>query len=127
MRGLVIVGHGSQLPHYSEIMELHRQRIGRTGIFDEVKIAFAARERKPLPDEAVRSMKSDLVYVVPLFISAGLHVAEDLPEFFGFPRGAGRKEGEFEGKKIIICDPVGEDIFVSYAILNSAFGIKTSF
>ncbi|MEM3698955.1 MAG: sirohydrochlorin cobaltochelatase, partial [Archaeoglobaceae archaeon] len=27
MAGLVIVGHGSQLSHYREVMEKHRERI----------------------------------------------------------------------------------------------------
>ncbi|MEM3478086.1 MAG: CbiX/SirB N-terminal domain-containing protein [Archaeoglobaceae archaeon] len=121
MAGLVIVGHGSQLSHYREVMEKHRERIEKTEMFEEVKIAFAARKRRPSPDEAIRSMKSDVVYVVPLFISYGLHVTEDLPEILGFPKGEGRKEGFFEGKKVIICEPIGEDKLVTLAIINSVF------
>jgi sirohydrochlorin ferrochelatase len=104
-------------------MEIHRKRIEEAGIFDEVEIAFAARRRKPSPDEVIRNMKSDMVYVVPLFISAGLHVTEDLPEMLGFPRGSGRKEGKFEGKKIVVCEPIGDDLFVTYAILNAVFNM----
>lgn len=121
MAGLVIVGHGSQLEHYREVMEKHKERIERTNLFDEVKIAFAARKRKPSPDEAIRSMKSDIVYVVPLFISYGLHVTEDLPEILGFPKGFGRKEGFFEGKKVVICEPIGDDKLVTLAIINAVF------
>ena len=123
MKGLVIVGHGSQLPHYREVMEKHRKRIEKAEIFDEVKIAFVARKREPSPDDAIREMKSEVVYVVPLFISAGLHVTEDLPEMLGFQKGGGRKEGEFDGKKVIICEPIGDDLFVTYAILNAVFKI----
>ena len=125
MKGLVIVGHGSQLPHYREVMEKHRKRIEKTGIFDEVKIAFAARKRKPSPDEAIREMKSDTIYVVPLFISSGLHVTEDLPEMLGFPKGSGKKEGVFDGKRVVICEPIGEDLFITYAILNAVFKLKS--
>lgn len=122
-KGLVIVGHGSQLDHYREVIEIHRKRIEESGAFDEVRIAFAARKRKPSPDEAIRSMESEVIYVVPLFISYGLHVTEELPEMLGFPKGRGIKEGEFDGKKVIICEPIGEDIFVTYAILNSVYRI----
>ncbi len=122
-KGLVIVGHGSQLDHYREVIEKHRKRIEESGVFDEVRIAFAARKRKPSPDEAIREMKCDVVYVVPLFISYGLHVTEELPEMLGFPKGRGVKEGEFDGKRVVICEPIGEDIFVTYAILNSVFRI----
>ena len=122
-RGLVIVGHGSQLEHYRKVMELHKKRIEESGAFDEVRIAFAARQRKPMPDEVIRDMDCDVVYVVPLFISYGLHVTEDLPDILGFPRGEGMKEGKFDGKKVVICDPIGEDVFVTYAILNSVYRI----
>jgi len=125
LKGLVIVGHGSQLPHYREVMEIHKRRVEESGIFDEVKIAFVARKRKPSPDEAIKEMQSEVVYVVPLFISNGLHVTEDLPKILGFPLGEGMKEGEFEGKRVVICEPIGEDVFVTYAILNSVFRIRT--
>jgi sirohydrochlorin ferrochelatase len=122
-RGLLIVGHGSQLNHYRQVMELHRKRIEDSGAFDEVRIAFAAKNRRSMPDEVVKEMNCDVVYVVPLFISYGLHVTEDLPEIFGFSKGEGIKEGEFEGKKVVICEPIGEDYFATYAILNSVFRI----
>ena len=122
-KGLVIVGHGSQLDHYKEVIEKHRRRIEESGAFDEVRIAFAARKRKPSPDEAIRKMKCDVVYVVPLFISYGLHVTEELPEMLNFPKGRGVKEGIFDGKRVVICEPIGEDILVTYAILNSVFRI----
>jgi hypothetical protein len=50
-------------------------------------------------------------------------VTEDLPEMLGFPRGSGRKEGKFEGKKIVVCEPIGDDLFVTYAILNAVFNM----
>ncbi len=123
-RGLVIVGHGSQLPHYGRVIELHAEKIKSFGVFDEVEIAYIARNRKPSPDEAVRKMDCEEVYLVPLFISYGLHVTEDLPDFFGMEKGEGVKVGEFEGKRIVICEPIGEDLFLTYAILNSVFRVR---
>ncbi len=122
-RGLVIVGHGSQLPHYSRVMEMHAERIRSFGIFDEVEVAFVARNRKPSPAEVVKKMQCDVIYLVPLFIAYGLHVTEDLPDFFGMERGEGVKSAELDGKKIVICEPIGEDIFLTYAILNSVFRV----
>ena len=123
-KGLVIVGHGSKLSHYREVMEKHKRLIEQFGIFDEVRIAFAARRRKPSPDEVIREMNCDVIYVVPLFISYGLHVTEDLPEVLGFPKGRGVKVGTIDGKKVIVCEPIGEDLFITYAILNSVFKIN---
>ncbi len=122
MRGLLIVGHGSEKKHYNEVMQIHKKRIESAKIFDEVEIAYVARDRKPNPREVVRKMNSDVIFVVPLLISKGLHFTEDLPRFFGFEKGI--TVGEFERKKIIICDPIGEDLFVTYAIINSVFKIR---
>lgn len=118
---MVIVGHGSPLPHYARVMEEHRKRIESFGVFDEVKIAYATGDRKPTPDEVVREMQSELIFLVPMFLSYGIHVTKDLPSFFNLPEGEGMKVAEFEGKKIVVCEPIGEDLFISYAILNSAF------
>ncbi len=119
MKGLLIVGHGSEKSHYAEVMKIHKERIEGMGIFDEVEISYVARNRKPTPDEAVRKMKSEKVYVVPILISKGIHYTEDLPAFFGFKPG--QREGKFEGKSIVICDPIGEDKFVTLAIVNAVF------
>ena len=121
MRGLVIVGHGSQLPYYREVMELHKERIEKTGLFDEIKLAFAAHNRKPTVDEVIREMKSEVIYVVPLFIAYGIHTTKELPKALGFKEGTGVIEGEFDGKKVILFEPIGKDIFVTYAILNAVF------
>ena len=123
-KGLVIVGHGSPLPHYAKVMELHRNRIRDFGIFDEVEIAYATGDREPNPLDVVKKMSSEVIYLVPLFLSNGLHVTKDLPAFFGLEEGEGIKITEIDGKKVVICEAIGEDLFVTYAILNSAFKIS---
>ena len=119
MKGLLIVGHGSEKSHYAKVMEIHKERIENMGIFDEVGICYVARNRKPTPDEAVKKMKSDVIYVVPILISKGIHFTEDLPAFFNFKPE--QREGVFDGKRIVICDPIGEDRFVTLAIVNAVF------
>ncbi len=123
-KGIVIVGHGSPLPHYAKVMEKHKERIANFGIFDEIEIAYATGDREPTPLDAVKKMSSDVVYLVPLFLSNGLHVTKDLPAFFGLEEGEGTKITEMDGKKVIICDSIGEDLFVTYAILNSVFRVS---
>jgi sirohydrochlorin ferrochelatase len=124
MRGLIIVGHGSNLPYYEEVIELHRQRIKKAGIFDEVEVAYVSNE--PRVDEVVRKMKSSVIYVVPLFIAYGQHTLVDIPKALGFEGKTGIIEGKFEGKKVVLCEPIGRDIFVTYAILNAVFRIDDS-
>jgi len=126
LKGLVIVGHGSKLPYYREVMEYHKERIELMEIFDEVEIAFAAHERKPAVDEVIRNMKSSVIYLVPFFMAYGVHTTEELPEILGFEFKEGVIEGEFDGKKIILCEPVGKDDFITYAILNRVLAAKSS-
>jgi sirohydrochlorin ferrochelatase len=122
-KGLVLIGHGSKLPYYIEVMELHKSRIEKLGIFNEVKIAYVSVE--PHVDEVVRKMKSKRIYLVPLFISHGVHI-EDIPKALGFSNktsGIAVASGEFEGKQILICKPIGKDPLVTYAILNSVLEV----
>ncbi|AEA46839.1 cobalt-precorrin-7 (C(5))-methyltransferase [Archaeoglobus veneficus] len=125
LKGLIIVGHGSKLPYYREVMDYHKERIRQMGIFDEVEIAFAAHRRKPTVDEVVKKMESSVIYLVPLFMAYGVHTTEELPEKLGLEFKEGVIEGEFEGKKVILCEPVGKDDFITYAILNRVFSAKS--
>lgn len=128
VKGLVLVGHGSRLPHYIEVMDYHRERIEKMGIFGEVRLAFVYTE--PHVDDVVREMKSREIYVVPVFISHGVHTTKDIPESLGLEMDCegseekvkGRVEGVFLGKKVVLCDPIGSDPLITYAILNSVFG-----
>jgi sirohydrochlorin ferrochelatase len=91
LKGIVLIGHGSKLPYYIEVIELHKSRIEKLRIFDEVKIAYASIE--PRVEEVVRGMKSDVVYLVPLFVSHGVHI-QDIPRTLGL-----NDKGEFDGKR----------------------------
>ncbi len=117
-RGLVIVGHGSKLHYYREVMEFHRERIKKAGFFDEVELAFAAHDRKPTVDEVVKRMKSKEIYLVPLFMAYGVHTVEELPELLGFEFKEGVVEIEMDKKRVILCEPVGKDELITHAILN---------
>ena len=105
MEGLLLVGHGSRLPYNRKVLEFHAKRIRDMRVFDEVKIGFLNQE--PFVDKALDSMKSSRIYVVPVFISHGVHTTKDLPEMF--------KDSE---KEIILCDPPGIDETFTEIILR---------
>ena len=108
MIGLIILGHGSNLPYYRKVLELHRKRIEEMGIFDEVRTAFVIE--KPDVFEVIESMIAENIFIVPLFIAYGQHIEELVKSL---------EQRKFEGKKIYICKPIGEDWLVTYAILIS--------
>ncbi|MFC6904312.1 CbiX/SirB N-terminal domain-containing protein [Halalkalicoccus tibetensis] len=78
MQALVIVGHGSHLnPGSSRPTFSHADTIRETGVFDEVREAFWKEE--PSFREVLRTLESDEVYVVPLFISEGYFTEQVIP------------------------------------------------
>lgn len=78
MQALVIVGHGSHLnPGSSSPTFSHADTIRETGVFDEVREAFWKEE--PSFREVLRTLESDEVYVVPLFISEGYFTEQVIP------------------------------------------------
>jgi sirohydrochlorin cobaltochelatase len=77
-QALVIAAHGSHLnPGSSEPAFDHADRIRATGAFDEVREAFWKEE--PAFREVLRTVRSDDVYVVPLFISEGYFTEQVIP------------------------------------------------
>ncbi|MEF8806599.1 CbiX/SirB N-terminal domain-containing protein [Natronomonas sp.] len=78
MQALVIVAHGSHLnPDASTPTYEHADTIRESGVFDEVATAFWKEE--PSFREVLRTLESDEVYVVPLFISEGYFTEEVIP------------------------------------------------
>ena len=78
MQALVIVAHGSHLnPDSSTPTYRHADTVRETGAFDEVVTGFWKEE--PHFREVLRTVESDEVYVVPLFISEGYFTEEVIP------------------------------------------------
>src|SRR6056297_761706 len=78
MQALVIVAHGSHLnPDSSTPTQRHADTIRATGAFDEVKTGFWKEE--PSIREVLRTVESEEVYVVPLFISEGYFTEQVIP------------------------------------------------
>ncbi|PSQ03970.1 hypothetical protein BRC92_05635 [Halobacteriales archaeon QS_4_69_31] len=78
MEALVIVAHGSHLNSESSTPTFaHADTIRATGAFDEVREGFWKEE--PPFREVLRTVESDEVYVVPLFISEGYFTEQVIP------------------------------------------------
>ncbi|GAD52356.1 hypothetical protein MBEHAL_1116 [Halarchaeum acidiphilum MH1-52-1] len=78
MQALVIVAHGSHLnPGASEPTFAHADTIRATGAFDEVRESFWKEE--PSFREVLRTLDSEAVYVVPLFVSEGYFTERVIP------------------------------------------------
>ncbi len=77
-QALVLVAHGSHLnPDSSTPTYEHADTIRATGAFEEVATGFWKEE--PSLREVLRTVDSDEVYVVPLFISEGYFTEQVIP------------------------------------------------
>ena len=132
MQALVIVAHGSHLnPDASTPTYDHAETITEAGAFDEVKTAFWKEE--PSFGEVLRTVESDEVYVVPLFISEGYFTEEVIPRELRL-EGWGPEEWDSDGtsathatltaadtdKTIHYCGPVGTHDAMSDVIVRRA-------
>ncbi|RQG92540.1 CbiX/SirB N-terminal domain-containing protein [Natrarchaeobius chitinivorans] len=78
MQALVIAAHGSHLnPDASDPTYAHADTVRETGAFDEVREAFWKEE--PHFREVIRTLESEEVFVVPLFISEGYFTEQVIP------------------------------------------------
>ena len=132
MQSLVIVAHGSHLnPDASTPTYEHADTIREAGAFDEVGTAFWKEE--PSFREVLRTVDSEEVYVVPLFISEGYFTeqviprelrldewAEDAWDSDGTSATHATLEAGDVGKTVHYCGPVGTHDAMSDVIVRRA-------
>ncbi len=130
MQALVIVAHGSHLnPDASTPTYDHADTIRETGVFDEVKTAFWKEE--PSFRDVLRTVESEEVYVVPLFISEGYFTEEVIPRELRLEGwdldewdsdGTSATHATFRatdvGKTVHYCGPVGTHDAMSDVIVR---------
>ncbi len=99
---LIIIGHGSTVnPDSSAPTHQHAAAIRQRGLFREVVCCFWKEE--PNMREVYEMVDSDVIYIVPNFISEGYFCQQVLPREL-------RVDGpvtQRDGKTIRYCDPVG--------------------
>jgi sirohydrochlorin cobaltochelatase len=99
---LIIVGHGSTTnPDSSAPTHLHADSIRRRGLFREVVCCFWKEE--PNMREVYEMLDSDVIYIVPNFISEGYFCQQVLPRELRLNGPTTLRDG----KTIHYCDPVG--------------------
>lgn len=112
---LVIVGHGSHLnPHSNEPVFHHAEEVRRQDVFDEVQEAFWKEE--PGLRDVLRTLATETVYVVPLFMSEGYFVDEVIPRELRLT-----EENDLDvDKEVHYTPPVGTHSSMTEVILERA-------
>ena len=110
--GVMVIGHGSRLPYNKEIISLNAQRLREMGLKD---VYYAFNEfNDPKIEPTLEEMLSagvDMIIALPLFISAGDHLKNDIPEKIRLTDGV--YEGTFDHKgkmkTVKYATPIGQD------------------
>ncbi|SDF85964.1 CbiX/SirB N-terminal domain-containing protein [Halorientalis regularis] len=132
MQALVIAAHGSHLNAESSTPTFdHADTIRRSGAFDEVRESFWKEE--PHFREALRTLESDEVYLVPLFVSEGYFTEQVIPREFRLDEwdvdqwdsdGTGATHTTLTatdtGQTVHYCGPVGTHDAMSDVIVQRA-------
>lgn len=80
--GLILIGHGSKLPHNQENLEKIAQIMREHSSFKVVEISFMMRN-KPTIQEAIDNIAKKgvtKIVLVPAFLAPGVHTTQEIPQ-----------------------------------------------
>jgi sirohydrochlorin cobaltochelatase len=118
---LIIVGHGSTVnPDSSAPSLVHARTLRERGIFAEVAVCFWKEE--PTFREVLRMVDSEVVYVVPNFISEGYFTQTVIPRELGL---AG-KTTIVGNRRIHYCEPAGNHEAMTELLMKQARLVASS-
>lgn len=107
--GLVLIGHGSKLPHNRENLEKIADMLRKRASFKIVDVAFMVRNTPTIPEaiDAMAKKGVTRIILIPAFLAPGVHTTQEIPELIGM------KDEELQlsekGIKIIYGEPLGPD------------------
>ncbi len=80
--GLIIIGHGSKLPHNRENLEKLAELLRERARFKTVEIAFMVRNTPSIPEAIENLAKKGVskIVLVPAFLAPGVHTTREIPE-----------------------------------------------
>ena len=107
--GLVLIGHGSKLPHNRENLEKLASLLRKHAVFKVVEISFMVRDTPTIPEaiDAVAAKGVKKIVLVPAFLAPGVHTTQEIPELIGMKD----KESQLSarGIQLIYGEPIGAD------------------
>jgi sirohydrochlorin cobaltochelatase len=123
-KGLLLVGHGSKLPHNKELVDSTAALIAAKNKGYIVKSGFMSMN-EPSVEDSIRAFADEdieLLVVVPLFLAKGIHILKDIPEILGLDEGKKRGVITINGRQLplLYADPIGGDPLLAELMLKNA-------
>ncbi len=118
--GLIIIGHGSRLPHNLENLRNLAEILRKRAAFETVAIAFMVKNKPTIP-EAIESLVEKgvtKIVLIPAFIAPGVHTTQEIPEMIEMKE----KEPMLKerGIKLVYGEPLGSDERIAEIIEEKA-------
>lgn len=118
--GLILIGHGSKLPHNRENLDKLAQILRKQSQFKEVEIAFMIKDT-PTIAEAIDAMaKTDVtkIVLVPAFIAPGVHTMKEIPELIEVKDKQSKLSQK--GIQLFYGEPIGADECLAVILAEKA-------
>jgi precorrin-8X/cobalt-precorrin-8 methylmutase len=107
--GLILIGHGSKLPHNRDNLEHLAQLMREQSSFKIVEISFMVRNSPTIPEaiDTITKRGVKKIVLVPAFLAPGIHTNQEIPELIGMKD----KESQLskKGIEVIYGEPIGAD------------------
>jgi precorrin-8X/cobalt-precorrin-8 methylmutase len=118
--GLILIGHGSKLPHNRENLEQIARTLLRQSKFKTVQIAFMIRDTPTIPqaiDSVIEKGVSKIV-LIPAFLAPGVHTTLEIPELIDVKD----KQSQLSAKGIQLFygEPIGADECIAVILAEKA-------
>lgn len=122
---LLLIGHGSTVSDDSSAtVHQHAEELRRRRLFADVRVAFFKIEPRIGPSLA--GVRTQSVFVVPLFTAEGYFTRQAIPCELGLPAGTQDVmpcKAQIAGRSVIYCLPVGTHPLMTGIILSRAASV----
>jgi precorrin-8X/cobalt-precorrin-8 methylmutase len=118
--GLILIGHGSKLPHNQENLEKLAQILRNRSGFKLVEIAFMIRNSPTIPEAIDTLAKHNVtkIVLVPVFLAPGVHTTQEIPEMIEVKNQESQLSKK--GIKLFYGEPIGADECIAVILEEKA-------
>ncbi|MDR0373203.1 MAG: sirohydrochlorin nickelochelatase [Nitrososphaerota archaeon] len=118
--GLILIGHGSKLPHNQENLEKLADILRTQSAFKLVEIAFMIRNTPTIPEaiDNITKKGANKIVLVPVFLAAGVHTTQEIPELIEVKD----KQSQLSkrGIQLFYGEPIGADECIAVILEEKA-------
>lgn len=124
-RGILLIGHGSRLEHYTQFIADTAQLMQDKEPDSVIQTCFLEYSSPSIPEglSLLKKENVDIIVAVPLLLAKGVHVLQNIPEKLGLELDTGRTDITLENGKtipLVYAEPIGADPLLAELLLKNA-------